>query len=321
MKKILFFWLILSLFLVAGGCRANDGEYSYVEEEIVVKTDEFELAGKLTIPEAKETVPAIVLVHGSGASNMNEAIGALEPFENLAQELAKKGIASIRYDKRTFAYGTTLIEDYDFTIYDEVIDDVLSATAILRADARIDDNNIFIVGHSMGGQLAPIILNIDTNMKGAILLAGTTEHIIDVMMRQLQEQDSPYYDTYLPYYDYFRNLKEVAIGEEKYFYMGAYEAYWASYNKFELEAELIKAATSYKLLIMQGGHDLQVPKATLDDYKSLLTEKDNVQYKYYEDLNHCFVYGVNETIHTAYLIRRKIPTEVIEDIADFIKNE
>lgn len=319
MKKGMLFYLLFCLCFIISGCKTKETEYSYQEENIVVTTDEFELPGILTIPEVKGVVPAVVLVHGSGPSNMNEAIGALEPFEDLAQELAKKGIASIRYHKRTFVYGSTIANDYNFTIYDEVIDDVLSAINILRADERIDSDNLFLIGHSMGGQLAPIILNIDKNMKGAILLAGTTEHMIDVVMRQLQEQESSYYDTYLPYYEYFRNLKEVVPGEEGYFYMGAYEAYWASYNNLELQTEVIEASEYYSLLIMQGGQDLQVPKTTLDDYKNLLVGKENVQYKYYEELNHCFVYGVGENINTAYLIRRKIPTEVIDDIVNFIK--
>ncbi|HOE06304.1 MAG: alpha/beta fold hydrolase [Bacilli bacterium] len=319
MKRKMLIYLLFCLSLMMNGCKTKVTEHSYQEENIIVTTEEFELPGMLTIPESKDVVPAVVLIHGSGPSNMNEAIGALEPFENLAQELAKKGIASIRYHKRTFVYGSTLANDYSFTIYDEVIDDVLSAIAMLRADKRIDSKNLFLIGHSMGGQLAPIILNLDKNIKGAILLAGTTEHIIDVAMRQLQKQESPYYDTYYSYYEYFRNLKEVVPGEENYFYMGAYEAYWASYNKFELQSEVIEASKHYQLLIMQGGQDLQVPKTTLDDYKNLLKGKENVQYKYYEELNHCFVYGVGENINNAYLIRKKIPTEVIDDIVNFIK--
>lgn len=321
MKKGLFLWILLVLCFALYGCKIKDGEYSYQEENIVVKTKEFELAGILTIPKTEGLAPAVVLVHGSGASNMNEAILALEPFKDLSQALAKKGIASIRYDKRTFTYGSTLVEDYDFTIYDEVIDDALSAINLLRNDKRIDEENLFVIGHSMGGQLAPIILNTDTNIKGAILLAGTTEHIIDVMMRQLKEQKSPYYDTYLPYYEYFRNIKEVVPGEEKYFYMGAYEAYWVSYNELDLQTEVIEAANKYPLLIMQGGQDLQVPKTTLDDYKMLLDGIETVQYAYFEELNHCFVYGVGETINTAYLIRRNIPAEVIETIVTFINKK
>ena len=69
-----------------------------IEEKIVVgEGTKYPLKGILTLPEGvKASVPAVVFVHGSGSSNMDEKVGKLTPFKDLAEGLAKSGIASIR---------------------------------------------------------------------------------------------------------------------------------------------------------------------------------------------------------------------------------
>ena len=76
-------------------------------EKIVLGRDsEYPLNGLLTLPDdLSKPVPAVVLVHGSGPSDMNERVMKLTPFRDLAEGLAKHGIASVRYDKRTFAHA------------------------------------------------------------------------------------------------------------------------------------------------------------------------------------------------------------------------
>ncbi|MBR5872782.1 MAG: alpha/beta hydrolase, partial [Oscillospiraceae bacterium] len=83
-----------------------------IEEKIVLgENTEFPLNGKLLLPENLEKpVPAVVFVHGSGSSNMDERVMKLTPFKDLAEGLVEHGIASIRYDKRSFAHGRKLIK-------------------------------------------------------------------------------------------------------------------------------------------------------------------------------------------------------------------
>ena len=70
------------------------------------------LKALVTLPaDAEGPVPGVVLVHGSGANDRNEAIGGCYPFADLAHGLAQRGIASIRYDKRTYTYGNSYTEE------------------------------------------------------------------------------------------------------------------------------------------------------------------------------------------------------------------
>ena len=78
----------------------------YTENIKVTADPAYPLDGLLTLPDGTEgPFPAVVMVHGSGPSNKDERVLKLTPFKDLAEGLAKRGIASLRYDKRTFAYG------------------------------------------------------------------------------------------------------------------------------------------------------------------------------------------------------------------------
>lgn len=313
LRIILLFLFISSIILI--GCDIKEKEYEYEEITVNVITGEYNLPGILTLPISNKKVPAVVFVHGSGANDMHETVGKLRLFEDLAKKLAVKGIASIRYDKRSYVYANELVNKLDFTIYDEVIDDAVSAIKLLENNERIKD--IYIIGHSFGGQLAPIIAN-KTNVKGVIVLAGTTEHIIDLAMSQLLDQNSPYYNLYDPYDEYFKTIKEVKSEEIGYYFMGAYETYWVSYNNLDITNQLIECAKNKKMLVLQGMLDLQVKGNEIEKYKNILNNT-NTQYKTYEFLNHMFVDGVGETIQTAYQNYKEVSDEVVDDISNFIK--
>ncbi|MBR4878554.1 MAG: alpha/beta hydrolase, partial [Clostridia bacterium] len=125
------------------------------EKITIGKGTKYPLDGRLTLPDnLANPVPAVVFVHGSGSSNMDEKVGKLTPFRDLAEGLAKHGIASVRYDKRPYKYGFRMTVKGGITVREEVIEDAILAKKLLESDNRIDKNNIFIVGHSMGGMLA-----------------------------------------------------------------------------------------------------------------------------------------------------------------------
>ncbi|MBI3736741.1 DUF3887 domain-containing protein [Candidatus Sumerlaeota bacterium] len=130
---------------------------SFTEEEFTVLTGEFKLPGKLVVPKEGKMLPIVLLVAGSGPNDMDETIGPNKPFRDIAWGLGTKGIASLRYDKRTKVYGSAL-DLRTLTYKEEVIDDVISAIKQIRGDGRFDRKKIFILGHSLGGNLVPAII-------------------------------------------------------------------------------------------------------------------------------------------------------------------
>jgi dienelactone hydrolase len=301
----------------------------YSEKIIVGKGTEFPLDGLLTLPDGtKGHVPAVVMVHGSGSSNMDEKVMKLTPFRDLAEGLARHGIASIRYDKRSFVHAKKMLKQI-ITVKEETIDDAVLAINILKSDPRIDAERIFILGHSMGAMLAPRIDSEGGNVRGLILMAGSPYRLEDIMVRQFgQAKGSKSY------------MKLAAIIEDKVFtkkFDGLYEMSdeEAKSKKFAGGTTLYyfkemgqKTAADYLLqsekpvLIMQGGRDFQVlADEDYQKFKELLAERSNTFYKLYPQLNHLFVDAIYDDIGKAakeYSTERHIGEEVITDIASFI---
>lgn len=304
----------------------------YREKIVIGEGTEYPLNGLLTMPDgAAGPVPAVVMVHGSGASNMDEKVLKLTPFKDLADGLAAHGIASIRYDKRTFVHGRKMMKANasGMSVREETIEDVLLALRLLRSDKRIDSNNIFLLGHSMGAMLAPRIDAEGGNVKALIMMAGTPHRLEEIVLRQLRQSRSG------------NPMLGIVTGiEERYFarrFKGLYDLSDedAKKKKFAGNVTLYyfkemgqKTAADYLLesskpaLIMQGGRDFQV--LADDDFKAfkeLLAGRDNITYKLYPELNHCFVPAIYDDILKAsreYGVERHIGEDVISDIAEFI---
>lgn len=315
------FFVILGLFLICftlTSCKDDEEKIDY--EKVEVKVDagkNYTVDGEILIPKLEEKVPAVVIVPGSGPMDMDGTVKSQKVYESLARGLAELGIASIRYNKVTYQHLNDVAKDYDFTIEDEYLPAISSAISILKAQNEIDVNKIYLIGHSLGSQVIPLVLNSDESLAGGIIMAGTTMHILDLILEQVKRQDDKLYEEYLPHCTYAKGLTEVPVGEEKYVYFGAYTAYYVNYNKLNLE--LVKELDC-PLLIMQGKKDLQVTMEHFNKYRELLKEKENVEFIEYEKLNHLFSNGVGENINTAYLIKRPVEKQVIEDICNFIKN-
>ncbi len=304
------------------------------EAIILGKGTRYPLNGLLTLPaDTSASVPAVVFVHGSGSSNMDEKVKKLTPFKDLAEGLAAHGIASVRYDKRSFAHGFKMLRDKSrpLTVKEETIEDAILATELLRADPRIDRENIFIIGHSMGGMLAPRIDAEGGNYRGLVLMAGTPRKLEEVMMGQtraiaaelptflrplLKKQTEKLERTFEGMYDLTdeeAQKKKIGGGTTVYYFkeMGEHPA--ENYLR-ELEKPL---------LILQGEKDVQVkPDVDFAAYRELLKDKRNVSFRLYEGLNHAFVPAVCGKISKAtkeFSKEQHIGETVIADIAGWIR--
>lgn len=301
------------------------------ENIIVGKGTNYPLHGLLTLPDdTSKPVPAVVFVHGSGASNRDEKVGKLTPFKDLAEGLAAHGIASVRYDKRSFAYGRKMLKEKNITVKEETIEDAVRATQLLRKDGRIDRNRIFIVGHSMGAMLAPRIDAQGGNYCGLILMAGSPYKLEDIILRQNQQAMGG-----LNKLLQFIATKQVSKMKKN--FAGLYELTdeEAKKRKFAGGTTLYyfkemgeHAAPGYlkrlqkPLLILQGEKDFQATAAEdFAGYKTLLEGRENVSFKLYPGLNHAFVSALSDDINKArkeYAEERHIGEEVISDIARWI---
>lgn len=150
----------------------------YDEKEVAVGS--IPLPGTLTMP--KTTVrAAVVLVHGSGPSDRDETVEAIKPFKDLALGLASRGVAVLRYVKRTKQSPTGVV-----TQKEEVLDGARDAIALLSSTPGIDPNKIYVIGHSQGGNLAPRIAKENPKLAGIVVLAGPTRTLQDLLIDQFR---------------------------------------------------------------------------------------------------------------------------------------
>ena len=127
---------------------------TFQEREVSVGRDPWKLGGTLLIPSGKGPFPGVVLVHGPGPNDRDESIYATRLFRDLAEALASRGIAVLRYDKRTKVYGEKMSQT-GYTLQQETVEDAVLAVAFLRAQPEI--RKVFLVAHSLGGYAAPRI--------------------------------------------------------------------------------------------------------------------------------------------------------------------
>jgi len=145
--------------------------FPYVEEEItfVNKEDNITLAGTLTLPSAKGSFPAVVLISGSGAHNRDEEVLGHKPFLVLADHLTRNGIAVLRFDDRGAGKSGG---DFRSSTSADFKKDVAAAVNYLRSRKEIDKKKIGLAGHSEGGMIAPMLAAEDKDIAFIVLLAG-----------------------------------------------------------------------------------------------------------------------------------------------------
>lgn len=128
------------------------------------------LAGTLTLPEGPGPFPAVVLITGSGTQDRDETIFDHKPFLVLADALTRKGVAVLRVDDR--GAGGSEKGDAAAATIPGFATDVAAGVAFLRARADIDAARIGLLGHSEGGEIAPLVAAEDPRIAFLVLMAA-----------------------------------------------------------------------------------------------------------------------------------------------------
>ena len=163
----------------------------YSAEEVVVTTPAgHTLAGTLTLPKgASRTQPvsAIVTVTGSGPQDRDENIGlpGFLPFRQIADSLARRGIAVLRMDDRgTGASGGT----FKGSTSADFAEDARAGLAYLRTRPEIRADRLGVLGHSEGALIAPMVADKEPTLRAIVLLAGIAQPGRSALHFQLKNQ-------------------------------------------------------------------------------------------------------------------------------------
>ena len=162
---------------------------------------------------------------------------------------------------------------------------------------------MYLLGHSLGGMLAPVIAS-RTKLDGIVMMAAPARDLPELLDEQL---------------DYL--LPPDALEEQKQAAIAQMQKQSPHYLRPQHQVEAAQRL-SIPVLIMQGGKDFQVlASEDFEGFKEQLQDRCNVEYRLYGELNHIFVNGIYNDILKAgkeYRIEQHIGAEVLDDIADFI---
>ncbi|MCW5552402.1 MAG: alpha/beta fold hydrolase [Verrucomicrobiae bacterium] len=299
------------------------------EIEVTFGTPGWELPGTLSVPKGSGPFPAVVLVHGSGPNDRDETIGPNKVFRDLAWGLASRGIAVFRYDKRTKTHAQKFIAQAatlkPITVREETMADAGLALALLRERSEVDASRIFLLGHSLGGMLAPRIASDHPGFAGLIILAGSTRPLEKMMIEQMEyiaqadgtvsEQEQRQLDTTRQAVERISALTtRDATNTEA--ILGAPAAYWLDLRAYDAPATAAKLHVP--MLILQGLRDYQVTEKDLAGWRAVLPGRKDVTFKTYPKLHHLFIAGEGPSTPAEYTIPGFVDEEVIRDVTEWI---
>jgi hypothetical protein len=296
---------------------------AFREREVTVVSGEWAVPGTLAMPLGQGPFPAVVLVHGSGPNDRDETVGGAKPFRDLAWGLASRGVAILRYEKRTRQHGAKLAAVEAFTVQQETIDDALAAVALLRTTEGIDSARVYVLGHSLGAMLVPRIGRQDTKIAGFIAMAAPARPIEDLILEQvtyIAAQDGINSDEEKRQIEGLRGqvarVKALAPGATE-TVLGAPAAYWLDLRGYDPPA----AAKSLEqpLLVLQGERDYQVTPANFAAWKKALSGRPEVTFKSYPGLNHLFIAGAGLSGPAEYQRPGHVAEAVVVDIAAWLR--
>lgn len=303
---------------------AGRGGAPFAESDFTVGEGGLVLPGMLAMPEGDGPFPAVVLVHGSGPQDRDSAIGPNRPLRDIAQGLAARGIATLRYDKRTRVHPVAAAFDPDFNLDKEVADDAVAAVAALRETPGIDPHRVFVFGHSLGAMLTPRILRRAEGAAGGIMYAAASRSMLDLIpeqmerMAKLQGVDPAASASRLEAISgLIARLRAGEDAPDAASILGAQAAYLRDADALDPVAEA--RATSQPLLVLHGGADVQVTNADRRAWEAAFAGDARVTLRHYPRLGHLGIAADPEAPLASYMAPGSVDEELIDDIAAWIR--
>lgn len=234
--------------------EVNSPDNFYVENKIG------RLNGTMTLPKTKGKVPVVLMIGGSGPTDRNMNQGeALKTnsFYLIANALAEKGIASVRYDKRGVGKSMSAVNTANVTL-DDFIDDAKLFINKLASDDRF--SNVIVLGHSEGA-LIGLIASLQTKPAAYISVCGTKKDMVTLIGEQLKPMLTP--EDFSVYTQISDSLKARKIFSKPMpaaltpIFNPRSQGFLISTLKYDSGRELAKL--KIPVLLIGGTTDLQVP--------------------------------------------------------------
>ena len=274
------------------------------------------------LPEGKAPCPVVIIIAGSGPTDMNGNSIGLELTNNsllyLAEELAANGIASMRYDKRGIGRSAKAAPCEEELRFEHYINDATMWADKLGNDARF--NSVIIAGHSEGSLIGMIAAQQSKAVKGYISIAGCGSPANKILEKQLQNHAEWIRKDMMAILNELceeRTVDNVPFYTESLF-RPCVQPYLISWFRYNPTKEIAKL--DMPVLILQGDRDMQVG---VEEAEKLYAAKQDATYYIIRDMNHvlkqCSTDNIIDQINIYNNPDLPIKTELVTYIVEFIK--
>lgn len=296
------------------------------EKKILMTTGEFRIPGSLMIPNTPGKHPLVILVHGSGANDRDETFGPLKPFRDITSGLTAQGIAVLRFEKRTRMFKSKMSHiSPNYTVKQEVLEDVQRAIEVAKADTSIDTTQIYICGHSFGGMMLPRIAKENPSVKGLIYLTPNARRLEDLFVAQAEylsneiadpERRTTVVDSIKTLRDKIKSLTSKAAVDSSRIFDSPVSLWYELRNYDQVETA---KTLDIPMLFVFGGRDYQVTSVDSDQWFSAFKSNEKVVFKMYPKLNHFLVAGEGKSLPAEYEKPGNVDEGLLNDISAWIK--
>lgn len=279
-----------------------------------------ELPAVLLVPESKQPVAGVVFLSGSGPNDRDETIGPNKPFLEIARALGNRGIASLRFDKRTRA----LPDKAKPTLAAEYFEDAAAAIRMLAATRGVDPKRLFLLGHSEGAMLAPSIAAESGGVRGLLLLAPGARPLDATVVDQMENSarlagrsEAEIAEQSRQLWDDFAVIRDASRTDAPAL-LGAPASYWREVLAVDVPESV--RASKLPILILQGDKDCQIRKdLDFDVLRSRVGPMGGrVTYRSFPGLNHLFMPVEGVSTGAEYGVAGHVDAAVPAAIADWI---
>jgi len=307
--------LILTLFITLSVSAKNYNDTTVIEKKVSLQTSTGEIFGTLTTPEKFTRIPVALFIAGSGPTDRDGNNSSMQnnSLKMLSTALLKKGIATLRYDKRGIAESKAAIKSEADVRFDNYVDDVKAWVEMLKQDKRF--SKVIIIGHSEGSLIGMIAA---AKADKFVSIAGAGQSAEKIIKIQLSTQPKIVQDLAFPMLDSLKNgflVKKVDPMLASLF-RPSVQPYMISWFKYDPQIEIAKL--TIPVLIMQGTADIQV---AVDDAKRLAAADPKAQMVLVENMNHIFkIVTGDRTANVATYTNPTLPIadKLVTSIIEFI---